>query len=687
MTSKISFSKLMKEDFKRRSWLFAIISLILFVTQPVALLIQIDGLMASVSEGSASFRDVQNFYQNFMGSGGQAVLLVLIMIFAIICAMSGYSYLHSKVKLDFYHSLAIKRKKLFFVQYVSGLLIFALPLLFSTVICVAIGGLNGLLTGAGMIILLKAMLYRILCFLLIYGIAILAVMLTGKTIVSILGTGVFLLYGSIIVLTIVGMAATFFSTYMETRNLQVLVYYFSPAILCGYIDGLTNYGDNFSLRICVGIVIMVLETAAATGISVWLHGIRKSEAADKAIAFPKIEGIIKVLLVIPLSLMVGLYLSMMMSNNRTIWFFGGIVVGVIVLSAVIEFIYHVNMREIFAHKLQIVIVGAVTLLIACVFRFDWIGYDSYIPRKEDIKQMAVYNSYLNGAMVYRVTQEGIATSYDQITALNATLTENIDPLYELAQEGVEFADKATEGERMSISVEYLMDSGKKVYRNYYISLETARRTMETVLSDEAYREKLFPILSKSADQVRSFALDNIRGSEYLDMTQEERDKLLEIYTQELRNAEGTELTGEVVATLSVDYAVADGIIYGESGYPVCSSFKETLAFLKEVLGYEVTKNVNVSEVEAILVYSEEQGNYDPDDPRNRFDKTEDIQEILSKMKVTNYNGWSFESMSSGVQERAPYTIEILMKNQNSIYGNCNFDVNDIPACVGERNYN
>ena len=48
--------------------------------------------------------------------------------------------------------------------------------------------------------------------------------------------------------------------------------------------------------------------------------------------------------------------------------------------------------------------------------------------------------------------------------------------------------------------------------------------METVLSDEAYREKLFPILSKSADQVRSFALDNIRGSEYLDMTQEERDK-------------------------------------------------------------------------------------------------------------------------------------------------------------------
>ena len=127
MTSKISFSKLMKEDFKRRSWLFAIISLILFVTQPVALLIQIDGLMASVSEGSASFRDVQNFYQNFMGSGGQAVLLVLIMIFAIICAMSGYSYLHSKVKLDFYHSLAIKRKKLFFVQYVSGLLIFALP--------------------------------------------------------------------------------------------------------------------------------------------------------------------------------------------------------------------------------------------------------------------------------------------------------------------------------------------------------------------------------------------------------------------------------------------------------------------------------------------------------------------------------------------------------------------------------
>ena len=59
MTSKISFCRLLKEDFKRRSWLIALVSLACFILLPIVLLLSIDGMMDSVRDGYTEFSYVQ----------------------------------------------------------------------------------------------------------------------------------------------------------------------------------------------------------------------------------------------------------------------------------------------------------------------------------------------------------------------------------------------------------------------------------------------------------------------------------------------------------------------------------------------------------------------------------------------------------------------------------------------------
>ena len=78
-----------------------------------------------------------------------------------------------KVKVDFFHSLPISRKKYFFVQYVSGVIIFVVPFIVSMLLCLLVGAVNGLLTGGVVLMAVRMTSFRILEYLAGYGTAIL----------------------------------------------------------------------------------------------------------------------------------------------------------------------------------------------------------------------------------------------------------------------------------------------------------------------------------------------------------------------------------------------------------------------------------------------------------------------------------------------------------------------------------
>lgn len=68
MTSKISFSKLIKEDIKKRAWLLLLSITIFIIIIPVLTAIKIEGaLPGGVSSSSETWREVQTWFLSEMG--------------------------------------------------------------------------------------------------------------------------------------------------------------------------------------------------------------------------------------------------------------------------------------------------------------------------------------------------------------------------------------------------------------------------------------------------------------------------------------------------------------------------------------------------------------------------------------------------------------------------------------------
>ena len=143
MTSKNLFFNLMKENTKQRLWTVALISLIFFFTFPVqtALLIssylsqdRIDAVWEREAQGVEVIKQqLQERYLSWTAIDN-GMLVFLLIVFAVVCGISGFAYLHSRKKTDFYHAIPVKRERLFTAVYLNGVLYTAVPYLISLLI-------------------------------------------------------------------------------------------------------------------------------------------------------------------------------------------------------------------------------------------------------------------------------------------------------------------------------------------------------------------------------------------------------------------------------------------------------------------------------------------------------------------------------------------------------------------------
>lgn len=303
MTSKNLFFNLMKEDLKRRLWAVALTFLTFFFALPVASALSISGsrnMEETYYEMMYGVRSILGFNNGFM-----AVIIVLL---SLILGVTSFSWLHSRKKVDFYHSLPVRREKLFFVNYLDGLVIlfstYAVNLLLGLLVAVV----NGIVPGDIVPKAFEAFGFLLLHFIMLYSVTVLAMVMTGNVLVGILGTGVLHLYFPAVLLLLDALYQEFFKT----------SYYAGSSITDKLIDkcsALTLYIGNYSvfmegakagslaLRIC-GVILAI---AAVTAVSVLLYRARGSEAAGKALAFKVSQPIIRIPVVILSALCGGLF--------------------------------------------------------------------------------------------------------------------------------------------------------------------------------------------------------------------------------------------------------------------------------------------------------------------------------------------------------------------------------------------
>ena len=528
MTSRNSFFNLLKEDLHRRLWTLILSSLVFFGTFMVAFTMIVQNYVARYSRPSFNYSNAEfirrisddlcsDFYECWLWFALVAV------VGAVICGINGFAYLHSRKQMDFYHSLPVKREKIFAVRLVNGVLIYAVPylvgLLYSYLLCILYGVMTWEIFKAG----LFTFWVHLLGYLIIYMSVVLAMMLTGKAVIAFFGTCVLNLYAPAIYGLYMVLKDSFFITsYNNSIDIEDAVRitkWFTPggyylSLMAAINDSETPLWPEF-----IGIIVLI---AALVALTLWLYKKRASEKAGTSMAFKITEPIIRVMISVPVGILAGfMFFTIQYDYGRSasvLWLIFGGLLGGFLCHGIIEALYKGDIKKCLSHKYQMFAVMAAAAIIPLVFLYDIFGYDSYIPKKQDVKSMAVISNELRfGGSYY---DENGWVSAVEYARENMEVTE-IDAMYELAEILSEEAGKnrtnrffgyrdytsssmpydpyyAGGAEKMNYTdfiIRYTLKDGSEVIRSYEYNYYAVIDLLEQIYNDNEFKTSVHPVFS------------------------------------------------------------------------------------------------------------------------------------------------------------------------------------------------
>ena len=680
MTSKSLFFKLMKEDFKTRVWTLAISILIFFFSLIVATAMMISFNLYN----SSTYNYSDDLAMNFMSYIGinNPFFGIIFIVLSLVMAMSGFSYLYSKKKVDLYHSLPVKREVLYFIKLINGILIVVIPF----IICEIVASLLAI-ANTGKISVLIAAIWAIaewtLLFILSYFLTVFSIMLTGNMLIGILACGFFSFYFPLISLVLKGYQSTFFDTY-----------YTSGFIIENVLPNMSSFMlmfNIFELKWLTRIIIVILASIVFLFINLFLYKKRASEAAGKSVSFNVIKLPIKSMMVIFMSILMYL-LGYEVMNDSIGWGLFGLIVSGVITHCVMEIIYNQDFKKIFAKKIELLVLIIISIFIAAAFQFDIFGYDSYIPSASQIKSTAVISNLLESNSEQYYNKVEISDGYyndsfvdvdyasdskieaDQINKMDI---QNKDAVLELARQGIEAAkyDLELYGNFDKVLISYKLKNGRTVGRVYYVDLDQSTSGLSSVYADESYKKSSYPILSENPENIVSVDFNGIMDNDthIVFHDDELKKKFVETYKKELMNLDyETKLKSYPFASIRFNNDFMEGALRKYAGfnytsdsttavnskwenvyanslesvgfYPIYPEFKETLALLKD-MDVEVIYKFPAEYVESIDVSYNDWENNDPDNnieevesyssettPKTFTDK-KDIEDILDKLVI------------------------------------------------------
>ena len=688
MTSRSLFFKYMKENTKQRIWSLALVLLLCFFAFPVTTALGIsmafrpENLNSSLSADLARAQAQRDFTRDMlrMYSMKGGALAFMLTIAAVVLAASGFAYLHSKKKTDFYHSLPIRREMLYAVTCLNGFLYMAVAYLGFLTIAAVMIRVKGVPFDWGSLYL--ASVEHLCFFALVYMTAILSMLLTGNLVVGLLGTGVLFSWGPVICMTISAYFSEYFTTfYGDDSFLLALSERTSP--VAWYVKAcMSSQPGRMALW-------AMLAAAVLFFLGMLLYRRRPSEAAGHAMAFPITEPIIRFLIVVPSSLLLGaMFHSMMYEDGWTVF---GLVCGLLLVSCIIEIIYHFDFKSLFAHKRQLLVSAVFVGVVFAVFRFDLFGYDRYLPATEKLASGGIYSDLLDpdATSQYHSTVEYTEGWYGVMfdAMPSSTLADEmqisddqgLELLHTIAAQGVHDAAQARdrflrsggrsydveEGDEAfrNVTIAWHLRNGRTVYRSYLVNVSGVSAALEAVYDLDAYKVAMYPVLSLTADDVAGINYKEEDECSHVKLSGADvKAALLAAYQEELKAltsetrahempiAEIQFKTNEQQALIQKlreeggNYTLFNHYYY----YPIYPSFTKTIALLRACgieVGGMVTpektasitlsyQGVSVSEEEmapADTELGQRQRKYLSDDRRAMLTVTDpaQIQEILA----------------------------------------------------------
>lgn len=730
MISKNLFFKLIKQDFKKRIWCPILIFVICFLGLEVRMLMNMEGFMRNPS---AQPYGVATYIREYFFGRDALTMSIIVCLVAFLCGISGYAYLHSKVQVDLYHSLPVSRTQFFWARYLSGILQFFIPFVINVIVCVGI--VIGRKAFAADIIpaILSFIGIELIIFVLAYSVTVIAIGLTGNIIISILGTGVLFVYSTGIELLIYLMSARFFDTYTVYNSrgrfaLNGKIWCFSPLSMIIKLFSSPNNttmedAQKFFKYDTLYIWVLVVAAVLFSLVAYVIFMKRASEAAGKSIAFRVAEPIIKTMIVIPAAFFSGFFFCSISYNTDTNgWFLFGVIFGFLVVCILMEIIYRMDLRGALMHKKQFLFNAICTALIFVVFRYDVIGFDTYVPSDDQLQSCAVsitdlmplrqdiqvndFGSHYLSPSQYRMANMELQGNPSVMELARKAAKEQLTYQYFDYYEGIEKSPEYIETlERQEnyrdIDFGFQFLNGKTVYRQYIIDLADTDtiRLLSDIFNDYNYKIGATPVFNDDWKiAFDAIICENNFIASDITLTPERQSRLMETYQKEYMKL----TLDEVMHTLpvgTVDFRVRSrSDEYRNSSYSgdmcIYPQFTETIALIKEY-GFDMLQNPTAEDVDFIQVRKEiavEPYRRDPygnqlimsdileeESRQYKYTDKDQIQQILDSI-VCDRLYWQVNNYADLFDKK--YSIEIRFnKNDVETYNVYKFIKGQIPSFV------
>ncbi len=518
-TNKKAQGSFLMHNLRSYWWIAVICSVVYGFAGPVFTMLRLDNLNVIyqvnnfTTEEAFLQQQMESIARWFRAEGFMPLYFSAIVLAACIgCVM--FFYLQKKKQVNFYHSQPITRTRLFVNQYVAGLVLNIVSLIVMTVlsfVVVAAYGVGGIIdTG----VVAQHLLYMILLLLASYSIAVFAGQLAGNMAIQMVLNAVLHFGVPIAAWLVMMLCDLFFATYNGAGTWMEASLNFSPVCAAfmyltsiDYRTGLTTITtdpmDGGMLAVLIGITLVL------TAVSWVLYQKRPSEATGKSLVYPITEPIVKAYMMFVVAIAAGLVFQAVASK---FFFYFAIVAFGILTHMTCEVIIQHDFKAMVKRMKHCAVIIVLILAIVGVFRFDVLGYDSYLPEPDKVQQVSLR---VNGVenLNYSDQQFSANTEVKQgvYDLLYPIVTERRYRMNDFAQNVLSSEPYDVNGGRnTSITVHYVMMNGETKTRLYQaVPAAVIEETYAALYNQQGYREAIYhDVLNATPQTLESMSIDN-----------------------------------------------------------------------------------------------------------------------------------------------------------------------------------
>lgn len=619
MKSKICSSKYVKTVSKGKGWIPAFLTLGFLLAFPVVSLLMIGNWRGS---GYTS-EQMEFLYENLWKDGFLLTGGFVAVAAAVLNGINGFIYLYSKRQTDFYHSLPVRRSRMFWNRIYTGLVYYLVPYMIMVFLAICIGAARGFFSLKLMGEALALFGIHLIIYLLIYFSVVLILCITGNLLMGIFCMGMLYCYGPGLSLLLGGYRYGFYETYYIEKNyglIRFLREYISPAGLINQFAEAYQKGEGMRL-----FMVLLVLTVLLTYLSYVAYLKRPSESAGSPMVYRGAAFIVKIMVVIPCGLGAGYFFYLIpISSMKTFWWIFGLILGTVLSHGFMETAYQMDFHCFFKKKIQLLAAGLIVAACAMVYETDLFHYDSYVPPKEKLASVSVdMNMFSNNMGTYiKEVEDGIyqvgmeSADWDlreySVSGKKEIGDKTYNAFCSIAEKQKERGKKYEKGDHivegtnsdivLKTGVMYKLKSGKKIYRNYRINAIESQELIQCLYEEENLKDNVLDMLDLGTEYLDEMYFNAADGRGYM-IFQEQKEKwaeLLEALKKDIEDAGAESFTGIPCCSIQLTYSLP-GVMsvstlvpgeenrkeYAYSTINVLPEYTHTLSVLEET-GYPIT---------------------------------------------------------------------------------------------------